>query len=123
VLAGSLAILAVGAVGAYEYLANSPQQREYERQVNLPVMPVVVGYRPALLGAGLVAQIKNVSGRHLSLLTTLKNPTTGQQKVVRIDVAPGQVQEIGHLEGWTFASGDQITIAHNDYRPWAGSLP
>jgi len=82
-----------------------------------------VKYRQALTGAGLVLQIKNLSDRNLSILATFKNPTMHQEKSFRVDIGPGKFTEIGHLEGWTFASGDQIAISHNDYNAWNGSVP
>ncbi len=110
-----LSILVV--VGAIMFFQSS------FRQQNLPQMPIEVKYRPALLGPGLVVAINNTSDRHLSILATFKNPSVNQEKSFRVDVPPRGKTELGHREGWTFASGDQIELSHNDYKPWQGNIP
>lgn len=93
------------------------------REQNLPPMPVDVGYRKAFVGPGLVLTVKNKSDRHLSLRATLKNPSLTQEKTYRLDVPPKGAAEVGHKEGWVLASGDLITLSHNDYKSWNGSIP
>lgn len=98
------------------------QSRQFREQ-NLPPMPVEVSFRGALLGPGLVLQLKNKSSRHLSIMATLKNPSTQQGQNYRLDVAPQGTTEVGHKEGWTLASGDNIELFHNDYQSWKGNIP
>lgn len=86
-------------------------------------MPVEVKFRKAVLGPGLVLQVKNNSSRYLSLMVALKNPSANQEKNYRIDASPFTAVEVGHKEGWVLASGDQLNITHNDYQPWNGSIP
>ena len=83
---------------------------------NRPTMPVDVKFRPALLGSSMVVQLGNESDRYLSVVAKFSNPTTDQKLAARVDLAPHQTKEIGHLEGWAFESGDHITIEHNDYK-------
>jgi hypothetical protein len=99
------------------------EERQQSAEQRKPEIPVKVGYRKAVLGPGLVLLMENKSERHLAVLLTVANPTTKQQKSFRVDVSPKQTAEVGHLEGWTFASGDSLKIAHTDYRTWQGSLP
>ena len=80
-------------------------------------------YRKAVTGPGLVVGLKNNSERHLAVLVTAANPTTKEHKTLRVDIAPHQTTEVGHLEGWTFASGDSLKVVHSDYREWNGKLP
>jgi hypothetical protein len=94
-----------------------------QKEANLPPMPVEVKFRKAVLGPGLVLQVKNTSSRHLSLMVALKNPSTNQEKTYRLDAAPSTAVEVGHKEGWILASGDQLQITHNDYKAWNGSIP
>ncbi|MDX1914190.1 MAG: hypothetical protein SFU55_01295 [Methylophilus sp.] len=82
-----------------------------------PELPINVSYRQALMGDGLVAQFTNNSDRFLSIVATFLNPTTNQHMTTRLDLAPRAIKEVGHLEGWTFSSGDQLTIKNNDYEP------
>jgi hypothetical protein len=101
------------------------QKRKIDEQIaekkriedSKPEMPVAISYRKAMTGRGLVVTFRSVSPRHLAVAVTLTNPSLNQQKQYRIDLAPGQASELGHLEGWTFASGDKIEIRHNEYRP------
>lgn len=93
------------------------------RNVNKPVMPVTVGYRPAVTGPGLVLKIENTSDRQLSILATLSNPTLGNTKHFRMDVSPHGRSETGYKEGWALASGDKITLSHDDYQNWDGTIP
>lgn len=93
------------------------------RDANLPLVPVEVKTRAAITGPGLVLLVKNTSNRHLTLLISLKNPTTSQERSYRLDLAPSGTGEIGHREGWPLASGDQLRVSNNDYKDWEGNVP
>jgi hypothetical protein len=93
------------------------------QQANKPAMPIEVWYRKALLVSGLVGSFKNTSKRELTFLATFTNPTLNNSKRFRLDLRSGETKEIGHLEGWNFSSGDQITITHHDFQTWSGSFP
>lgn len=98
------------------------QSREYKEQ-SLPALPIEVKFRNALLGTGLVLDVRNNSGKTLMVVTTLKNLTTHQEKTFRLDIPARHTGDIGHLEGWILASGDQIEIANASYQTWRGSIP
>ena len=91
--------------------------------IQKPLMPIEVTYRKALLGEGLVASFHNSSQKHLAVVVILTNPTLNQTKSLRLDLSPDVTREIGHLEGWAFASGDIIEIKHNDYRTLTVKVP
>lgn len=111
-------VLLLVLIGAVWYF-QSPTLRNQ----NKPDMPVRVGYRSAITGPGLVLKVENTSDRHLSIRATLKNPSLGNTQNFRLDVPPRGEVEAGYREGWTLASGDTITLTHNDYKPWDGSIP
>lgn len=92
------------------------------RQQSLPLLPIEVGYRNALLGPGMVLQVKNTSDQILTVLVTLNNPTTSQEQSFRLDIDPHGVSEIGHKEGWILAQGDNCEIKNNQFKPWIGSI-
>ncbi|MGH8770148.1 MAG: hypothetical protein ACREV2_03065 [Burkholderiales bacterium] len=96
---------------------------EEERIQRLPEIPIEVTYRQALLGPGLVVSFKNFSSRNLSVIATLTNPSLNQRASYRVDVSPNGDKELGHLEGWTFASGDTVHLTHHDYKPSETQLP
>ena len=89
----------------------------------LPPMPVEVKYRSALLGPGLVIEVRNMTSRHLSLIGDFRNLTTNQERSFRMDLSPNGEKSLGHLEGWVFSSGDIVNLTHHDYAPWSGTLP
>jgi septal ring factor EnvC (AmiA/AmiB activator) len=78
-------------------------------------MPVSIGRRTASLGTGYVLQIRNTSGKPLSVKLSLSNPTFGKSKEYDLTIDPGMVKEIGHLEGWKGAEGDQIKLESAGY--------
>ncbi len=102
-----------------EQLTNAMKELDQAKTViaTKPDLPIAVGFRQAMMGPGLVARFANKSDRHLSIVARFNNPTTGDSKAFRLDLAPNVMSDFGHMEGWTFASGDTITLEHNDYSP------
>lgn len=88
-----------------------------------PNMPIQVTYRASLLGEGYVGVFTNQSSRLLAVMVTAQNPSFGRQQNFRLDVPPNQSREIGHLEGWTFVSGDLITVTHAEYASITTKIP
>jgi hypothetical protein len=80
-----------------------------------PPLPVRVTFRDALLGSSLVARIENLSERHLRLMVSVRNPTLSRTGRFELELAPGEHEELGHLEGWSFSSGDEVGIYQDDY--------
>lgn len=111
-----LVLLVTGAVFWY-------YQTEFVHDYGKPALPVTVEYRPALTGPGLVLKVNNTSTRHLTIIATLRNPTLNDSRSFRFDIPPQSFGEVGHREGWKLASGDRITLRHNDYQAWNGSIP
>jgi len=91
------------------------------RNFNLPVaqakppVPVELTFRKALIGSGAVAQFKNNSGKLLSVEVKFSNPTFHTSKVFDFVLDPGKPLEIGHLEGWTMASGDTVEVSSSGF--------
>ena len=90
---------------------------EKARELAMPDLPVKVSTRKAMMGAGLVAIIRNFGSKELPLAVTASSSATGQSKKFQIVVPPGGAAEIGHKEGWPFSSGDELLIAENGFRP------
>lgn len=110
-------------LGVVVFVMNKGQQQQQRAEQSKPEMPLKVSYRKAVLRPGLVLSMQNQSDRHLAVVLTVANSTTKQERSFRVDVSPKQTAEVGHLEGWTFASGDTLRIVHTDYRTWQGNLP
>ena len=80
-----------------------------------PALPVVVSFRSSILGKGLVAVFENTSDRYLSVVLTLRNPTLSTAKRFRLELGPRSSTDFGHLEGWQFASGDEVGLFNDEF--------
>lgn len=98
------------------------QSPDFKEQ-SLPLLPVDVSVRDAIIGSGKVVQVKNNASGTLMVVLLLNNPTTKQEKSFRLDIPSGGIREIGHLEGWVVASGDDIEIRNDAYKTWKGKAP
>lgn len=88
-----------------------------------PALPVVVGFRASMLGKGLVAEIENTSDRFLTVTLTVRNPTLSTANRFTLELTPGARSDFGHLEGWQFASGDELGLYHDDFGSLRLSVP
>jgi hypothetical protein len=115
------------AIAAFTYSLREGARKEYEQAKAeyeaKPELPIEINYRRALMGPGLVVSFKNASNRHLAVVATFYNPTLKKEDSYRLDLAPQIPQEVGHAEGWAFASGDSIKIIHNEYKTKMVKLP
>lgn len=80
-----------------------------------PALPVVVGFRSSMLGKGLVAVIENTSDRYLTVMMSVRNPTVATGKRFKLDLEPRASMDFGHLEGWQFASGDEVGLFNDEF--------
>ena len=80
-----------------------------------PALPVVVGFRSSMLGRGLVAVIENTSDRYLAVVLTVRNPTLATAKRFQLELDPKSSTSFGHLEGWQFASGDEMALLNDEF--------
>jgi hypothetical protein len=80
-----------------------------------PALPVVVGFRSSMLGRGLVAVIENTSDRYLTVLLAVRNPTLSTSKRFRLELGPKSSTDFGHIEGWQFASGDEVGLFNDEF--------
>ena len=92
------------------------KESDYEAVVAAkPPLPVVVGFRSSMLGRGLVAVIENTSDRYLPVVLTVRNPTLSTSKRFKLELAPRSSTNFGHLEGWQFASGDELGLLNDEF--------
>ena len=78
-------------------------------------MPVVVGFRSSMLGQGLVAVIENTSDRYLTVVLAVRNPTLSTAKRFTLELTPRSSTDFGHLEGWQFASDDEVALFNDEF--------
>lgn len=80
-----------------------------------PALPVVVGFRSSMLGRGLVAVIENTSERYLTVVLSARNPTRAVARRFNLELAPHTETDFGHLEGWSFSSGDEVALFNDEF--------
>lgn len=88
-----------------------------------PALPVVIGFRSSILGKGLVAEIENTSDRPLAVILAVRNPTLSTARRFKLDLEPGSRTDFGHLEGWQFASGDEVGVFNDGFRALTVTVP
>jgi hypothetical protein len=88
-----------------------------------PALPVVVGFRSSILGKGLVAVIQNTSDRYLTVWLAVRSPTLSTAKRFKLELGPKSSTDFGHIEGWQFASGDEVGLFNDDFSGLRLSVP
>ncbi|MHB8938272.1 MAG: hypothetical protein ACYC39_08140 [Thiobacillus sp.] len=96
-------------------LAYREADAQKAREMARPALPLVVGFRSSMLGQGLVAMIENTSDRYLSVVLAVRNPTSSTADRFQLELAPRSRTDFGHLEGWQFASGDEVGLFNDEF--------
>ena len=100
------------------------KERDYQVAVAAkPALPVVVNFRSSILGKGLVAVIENVSNRYLAVVLSVRHPNTSRVRRFKVDLEPQSKTDFGHLEGWEFVSGDNLSLINNEFGVLTLSVP
>jgi hypothetical protein len=126
-----LAGIVLGAVGYATYRGDfgwerpsvSLEESAERSDEALPELPISLAYRENRSGRGYIVQVHNTSQKHLAVLVELDNPTLDQQSSVPLQLAPGEIQEIGEAQGWTFVSGESIRVRQEGYKPATLTIP
>lgn len=88
-----------------------------------PELPVAVNFRSSFLGKGLVAVIENTSDQFLTVVMTVRNPTLSAARRFKLELAPHSKTDFGHLEGWEFASGDEVVLFNDEFAALKLTVP
>jgi hypothetical protein len=80
-----------------------------------PALPVTVSFRTSMLGKGLVAVVENTSERYLTVVLSVRNPTLSTARRFKLELGPKASTDFGHLEGWQFASGDEVGLFNDEF--------
>jgi hypothetical protein len=89
----------------------------------LPALPVVINFRSSMLGKGLVAVIENTSDRYLTVVLSVRNPTLSIARRFKLELDPKSSTDFGHLEGWQFASGDEVALYNDGFAALKITVP
>ena len=74
-------------------------------------------------GGGLVAQYVNKLDKFLVVKASLSNKTLNQGRSVVLSIKPRGTAEHGWAEGWTYFSGEEISLYHADYETLTVVVP
>ncbi len=88
-----------------------------------PDLPVRVSFRPAWMGQGMVATLRNVTTHPLSLMVEIRDPDAHRTKDFALDVNPGGSADIGHAQGWLVTSGQSIRVGATGYKSVTAFAP
>ena len=88
-----------------------------------PELPVRVSFRPAWMGQGMVATLRNVTSKQLSLMVEIRDPEARRSKAFAFDVSPGGSADIGHAQGWLVTSGQSIKVGASGYKSVTAFAP
>jgi hypothetical protein len=100
---------------AAQAAAQTQKLQQEQSALQKPDLPVRVDFRRAMMGPR-VAVVANTSRRELALAVEISSPATKQSKTMRLvipatrDMLTPAKLEIGHSEGWAFASGDELRL-------------
>jgi hypothetical protein len=100
------------------------KETDYQAAISAkPALPVVVNFRASMLGKGLVAVIENTSDRYLTVMLSVRNPTLATARRYKLNLDPKSSTDFGHLEGWQFASGDEVGLFNDEFTGLRLSVP
>lgn len=86
------------------------------RTIVKPELPVQVVFRGSLMDQSLVARFHSLAERPLSMKLRLLSQSGGRDLEAPLVLNPGEVKEIGWMEGWAFQSGDIIELNHQSFQ-------
>jgi len=81
-----------------------------------PELPVRVSFRPAWMGQGMVATIRNVADRPLNVIAEFRDSSASHTREFSLALDAKGSAEIGLAQGWTVAPGQSVTVAASGYR-------
>ncbi len=88
-----------------------------------PDLPVRVSFRPAWMGQGMVATLRNVAAQPLSLMVEVRDPVAHLSKSFAFDINPGASADIGHAQGWLMTSGQSLEVGASGYKSVTAFAP
>lgn len=112
---------------AAEQVAEQPKEKlpavSAPAPAPLPQLPISLTFHENRKGRGYIVQVHNTSQKHLAVLVELKNLTLNQEITAPVQLAPGELREIGQAQGWTFVSGETVSVRQEGYRLTSLTIP
>ena len=91
--------------------------------VGRPALPIATTFRPAFDGNSQVAQFHNTGNKYLAVQATFENAGLKQRRQTLLNIGPYQTVEYGWLEGWSFMSGEHVSLVSDGYRTSTVEVP
>ena len=82
-----------------------------------PDLPLSVGFRHAILGTGLVMELRNNSGSQIEVGAAFTSEATGLTQQRNIVLPANLVVQLGSSQGWAFVPGQHIAFKNANFRP------
>ena len=93
------------------------------QRASTPEIPVSVGVREAPSGPGKVVRVQNLTHEDLAVQARIVDAASHRVHHFTWNIDRGHSTEFGHLEGYTFEPGDQITLAHDGFKSKTWIIP
>ena len=88
-----------------------------------PDLPITMGFRPAILGQGLVMELRNNSGSDIEVAAVFSSDVTGQNQRRNLVLPANRILSFGSNEGWAFEPGQHVSLSNTSYRPGTWVVP
>lgn len=86
-------------------------------------MPVKIGFRKALMGAGFVVVLNTAIKQDFPVVVIFKSKSLGTTYRYQVNLSQSVPSEIGHLQGATIFPGDEIIVENNQYESVSAICP
>jgi hypothetical protein len=106
-----------------ELAVEQPKPQPAPVEVLLPELPISLSFHEGAKGRRYIVQFRNTSQKHRAVLVELKNPTLDNYRVAPVQLAPGELREIGEAQGWALVSGETITVREDGHSPRSLTIP
>lgn len=106
-----------------EPAVEEPQAQPAPAEALLPELPISLSFHEDAKGRGYIVQFHNTSQKHRAVLVELKNPTLDSYRAAPVQLAAGELREIGEAQDWTLVSGDTITVREDGHSPRSLTIP
>ncbi len=84
----------------------------------MPELPTSVSFHRALLGGrSYVAEFGSHGATDMAIAVEWVDAATHNHRNFRVDIQPGRPTPLGHIQGYDFEPGDELTMSHDGYKP------
>jgi hypothetical protein len=103
--------------------ANTHLQETKLQLAKKPAMPVKIGFRKALMGAGYVAVLNTTIKQDFPVVVIFKSKSLGTTNKFQVNLSQSTPSEIGHLQGATIFPGDEIFVENTQFESISATCP